>query len=96
MKNKHCQWCDHAFQTEITYQIYCSVECREAATKEKIAERYTKTKRKKRVKQDRKCTSCAKPLSIYNDNEICEVCLIDPKEVKKALKDIKGLSNGKE
>ena len=34
---KHCQWCDKTFESLISYQIYCSLECRESATKEKIA-----------------------------------------------------------
>jgi hypothetical protein len=87
---KHCKWCDHTFETKITYQIYCSTECRDAATKEKIAERYLLTRRKKRIGKERKCKSCGSNLSIYNDDSLCINCNINPSDVAKALKQIKG------
>jgi hypothetical protein len=92
---KHCQWCDTQFETKISYQIYCSVGCREAATKEKIAARYLVKRRSNRVAKDRKCKSCESPLSIYNDDSLCPKCLVIPGDVSKALKDIRGLANGK-
>lgn len=92
---KHCQWCDTEFQSEISYQIYCSVECRDLSTKEKIAARYLVTRRQKRKNKVRKCKSCGEDLSIYNDDPICSTCDINPTEVTKVLKQIKGLSNGK-
>lgn len=95
MKNKHCQWCDNNFETSISYQIYCSVECREQATKEKIAQRYAQTRRSKRLNKVRKCKSCDVPLSVYNDEELCSECIVNPLDVKKALKEIKGFANGK-
>jgi hypothetical protein len=96
MKSKHCQWCDHAFETEISYQIYCCAECREAATKEKIAARYNQTRRTRRKGKDRPCKNCGKQLSIYNDGDLCETCVTDPRDLKGALKEIKRLINGKE
>jgi hypothetical protein len=95
MKNKHCKWCDNSFQTAISYQIYCSPECREGATKEKIAEKYAIKRRKKLQLKDRRCNACGSKLSAYNDDTLCQLCLVDPKEVSRALKDIKGFSNGK-
>ena len=95
MKTKHCQWCDHTFETEISYQIYCSAECRDAATKEKIAARYLQTRRSKRKDKDRACKNCSTPLSIYNDHPLCFNCEVDEADVAKALKSIKGLANGK-
>jgi hypothetical protein len=95
MKTKHCQWCDHTFETNISYQIYCSSECRESATKEKIAARYLQTRRTRRSGKNRVCKSCEQSLSIYNDNDLCLNCDVNPKDVLKALKDIKGLANGK-
>ena len=93
MKNKHCQWCDNVFATAISYQIYCSPPCREAATKEKIAQRYASVKRNGRRGKVRKCKSCGTQLSMYNDDTLCENCLVNPNDVSKALKEIKGLSN---
>lgn len=92
---KNCQWCDNDFTSQVSYQIYCSTECREAATKEKIAARYLVTRRQKRLGKSRKCKSCKKDLSIYNDEELCYDCNINPNDVNKALKEIKGLGNGK-
>lgn len=96
MKSKHCEWCDHTFETKISYQIYCSAECREAATKEKIIARYQITRRKKRAGKVRRCRSCDSELSMYNDETLCHNCTINPADVQKVLKEIKGLSNGKD
>lgn len=86
---KHCQWCDKVFETQISYQIYCSPDCRDAATKEKIAARYIISRRQKRKGKDRKCKSCLELLSIYNDESLCIKCSVNPKDVSKALKQIK-------
>lgn len=95
MKQKRCSWCDKNFETGISYQIYCCVECREAATKEKIAERYVAIRRKKMIGKNRKCSNCNAALSAYNDEKLCQFCLVDPKEVSKVLRKIRGYSNGK-
>lgn len=95
MKTKHCQWCDNQFDTSISYQIYCSSTCREAATKEKMAQRYVQTRRSKRLSKVRKCKSCDVPLSAYNDEDLCADCSVNPIDVKRALKEIKGFANGK-
>lgn len=92
---KHCSWCDNQFSPTVSYQIYCSTSCRDQATKQKIADRYIHTRRQKRVGKNRKCRSCDQDLSIYNDESLCNNCMVDPKEVNKALKDMKGIANGK-
>lgn len=92
---KHCQWCDSAFESKVSYQIYCSAECREAATKEKIAERYAINRRNKMMSQTRSCKQCGSKLSAYNDDVLCHSCLINPREVKRTLKEIKGMADGK-
>lgn len=92
---KHCQWCDANFETKISYQIYCSPVCRESATKEKISARYLLTRRTKRSGKARKCKQCDSQLSIYNDDELCSKCEVNPKDVLSILKDLKGLANGK-
>lgn len=93
---KHCSWCDNQFSPTVSYQIYCSTSCRDQATKQKIADRYIYTRRQKRVGKNRRCRSCDQDLSIYNDEYLCNNCMVDPKEVNKALKDMKGIANGKE
>lgn len=92
---KSCRWCNEVFETKVSYQIYCSPECRDAATKEKIADRYIITRRQKRHGKTRLCKSCKTPLSIYNDEPLCDNCLINPQDVGKILKEIKGIANGK-
>lgn len=92
---KSCQWCDAAFKPRVSYQIYCSDECREAATKEKIAQRYAIAKRNKMLKKPRYCKSCGKALSVYNEDVLCSQCTVNPLDVSKTLKEIKGMANGK-
>ena len=96
MNNKQCEWCDHQFVPAVRYQVYCSAECREDATKENIRAKNVLLKLKKRYGQKRVCLSCSSPLSIYNDDDICTSCEVNPKDVSKALKDIKRMSNGKD
>ena len=90
---KNCRWCDKNFESSISYQIYCSEQCREEATKEKIAQRYIQSRRQKRKGKTRLCKQCGEKLSIYNDDPLCGQCVINPSDVKKALKQIKGLGN---
>lgn len=92
---KHCQWCDTQFSPKTSYQIYCSSLCRDQATKEKIAQRYERTRRERRKNKDRKCKICNNVLSFYNDDKTCESCNIDPKEINRVLRQIKGMANGK-
>lgn len=96
MKNKFCEWCDSSFEPSVSYQIYCSPSCREQATREKIAERYSIKRRSNASRRSRKCKACDNKLSTYNDENLCSSCLINPKEVSKTLREIKGLSNGKD
>jgi hypothetical protein len=92
---KNCKWCDSQFEQTVSYQIYCSAGCRDLATKEKIAERYLHSKRQRRIGKTRLCKSCSLPLSIYNDDPTCSSCAINPDAVNKAIKEIKGKTNGK-
>lgn len=92
---KTCQWCDSSFEPNVKYQIYCTPSCRDFATKEKIAERYAISRRNRLITKDRKCKSCGVQLSAYNDDVLCQGCIINPAEVAKALKEIRGIANGK-
>jgi hypothetical protein len=88
---KICDWCSNEFQPSVTYQIYCSVECREQATKEKVNNRYQKKKREKLAAQKRPCSGgCGTLLSIYNSSGYCSRCT-DSKKVDRALKELRGL-----
>lgn len=88
---KLCNRCDTYFSPKVSYQIYCTIECRDAATKEKIAERYQITRRQKRKGKDRKCLGgCGTLLSIYNDSGFCANCNVSEKAVNKMLKELKG------
>ena len=92
---KTCQLCDTAFEPTVSYQIYCSAECRELATKEKIAQKYIIARRNRMIGKKRHCKSCEKLLSAYNDGPICHTCSVNPNEVSKALKEIKGIVGDK-
>lgn len=88
---KSCSRCDKKFQPKVSYQIYCSNECRDESTKEKIAERYLITRRQKRIGKKRLCLGgCGVQLSIYNDAGFCANCNVSKKSVDKMLKQIKG------
>lgn len=88
---KLCKWCDNYFTPAVSYQIYCSVPCRDAATKEKILERHKVLRRQRRKNKVRYCKGgCGTILSIYNDTKFCDLCIIDEKLVDKKLKEIKG------
>jgi len=88
---KLCERCDKAFNSKVSYQIYCGIECRDAATRDKIVQRYNITRRQKRIGKVRKCLGgCNVDLSIYNDSGFCSNCNVSKKSVDKMLKEIKG------
>lgn len=88
---KQCERCDNRFKPKVSYQIYCSQQCREEATKEKIYDRYQITRRQKRKGKKRKCLGgCGVQLSIYNDSGFCSNCNVSRKAVEKMVKELKG------
>ena len=85
-----CAWCDKEFEKKSTKQIYCSTECRQEASKQKILERYHIEKRKKRKGKIRLCAGgCGVLLSIYNDSGICSNCSINKKKINSFIKELK-------
>ena len=89
---KICEWCSNEFEPNVSYQIYCSSECRDLATKEKVNQRYQFKKRQKLSQKERRCANgCGTFLSIYNSNGFCSSCSINMKQVDKALKELKGI-----
>lgn len=86
-----CRWCDKDFISQSKHQIYCSLECRQAATKEKVIERAQKQKLKRRMNKKRFCATCATEISIYNEHPTCNNCYIDKKKMDKFLKDMRYL-----
>jgi hypothetical protein len=88
---KQCSWCNKVFEPAVSYQIYCTIECRDEATKEKIAYRQKFLKRKKKGEKTRYCSGgCGTKLSFYNDSDMCDKCHISQKELKRKIKEIKG------
>jgi len=88
---KPCDRCETLFIPKVNYQIYCGETCRDAATKQKIAERYNLTRTQKRIGKKRLCIGgCGLQLSIYNESGFCKNCNINKKEVDKMLKQLKG------
>jgi hypothetical protein len=47
------------------------------------------------MKKKRDCKSCGVRLSAYNDDPICYSCSVNPKEVAKALKELRDIVDGK-
>jgi ribosomal protein S21 len=89
---KTCNWCGNNFVPKVNYQIYCSSECRENSTKEKISERYKTKKRQSLVGKKRYCSSgCGTVLSIYNSKKYCSICSLNNIKIDKALKQLKGI-----
>jgi hypothetical protein len=87
---KQCSWCSNYFLGSVSYQVYCSTECRDQSTKEKIAERHKLTRRNKRNAKTRMCAGkCGTKLSVYNDHIYCSLCYINNKEVNKKIKEIR-------
>jgi hypothetical protein len=88
---KRCERCDTGFDPKVSYQIYCGEVCRNAATKDKITERYKNTKTQRRIGKVRLCLGgCGLQLSIYNESGFCKNCNINKKEVDKMIKQLKG------
>jgi hypothetical protein len=88
---KLCENCDKVFKAKVSYQIYCGQECRDIATKNKIALRYKATRTQKRIGKVRRCVGgCGVDLSIYNESGFCSNCNVSKKSVDKMLKQIKG------
>jgi len=89
---KLCDWCSNEFRPNVSYQIYCSPECRKSATKQKVNDKYRQKKRDKRKKTNRKCSGgCETTLSFYNEDTLCSGCTIDNKVVGLALEEMRGL-----
>ena len=89
---KICEWCSGDFKPNVSYQIYCSSDCRIGATKEKVSARYKIKRRKALNKNNRKCKGgCETVLSIYNESGFCYSCVVSKRGVEKALKELKGL-----
>lgn len=89
---KICDWCSNEFQPNVSYQIYCSKECRELATKEKVNERYQLKRRAKLAKKKRRCAGgCNTIISMYNTTGFCNNCMKNTKQVDKALRELRGL-----
>jgi len=68
--------CFNLFIPAVHNGIYCSPECRKAATNKKVLERYYRNKDKKANMKKRVCKSrtCKTILSMYNKEDICETC----------------------
>jgi hypothetical protein len=86
----YCAVCDQEFNPNSTKQIYCSTECRQQASKQKITERYEKEKVRKRIGKTRRCAGgCGTVLSIYNDTGMCDNCLEHKKRVGSFMRELK-------
>lgn len=89
---KICAWCSHEFNPKVSYQIYCSPDCRNQATKDNILKKYQVSRIKNRSTKERRCAGgCGSVLSIYNSSSLCSTCTVNKKKVDKMIKELKGL-----
>jgi len=86
---KNCEWCGKDFDANVSYQIYCTPECRTVATKNNTTQRQRQKKAESRKGKTRLCSTCHTPLSIYNDDNFCSNCIGSKKDYKKFLRNIK-------
>lgn len=87
----YCTWCDSDFVPSSSKQIYCSVECRQKASKEKIEQRNKAEKIKSRIGKEKQCAGgCGTILSIYNDEGICNMCIEHKRKMNAFIKELKG------
>ena len=50
---KNCDWCGNNFEANVSYQIYCTSDCRTEATKEKNLIKQREKRIKSRVGKER-------------------------------------------
>lgn len=87
---EYCIWCDKDFLPNSPKQIYCSIACRQEASKKKIIERNETEKIKKRIGKQRRCAGgCRTLLSIYNEIGICDNCVVHKKKMQLFMREIK-------
>lgn len=68
--------CDIAFIKKTHNQRYHDDECCRLATNAKIMEKYYQ-RRAQKLGLARECTSCDKPLSRYNSDNVCNACSLN-------------------
>lgn len=88
---KSCDWCGSEFEASVSYQIYCCPDCREQATRAKISARNSQKRRQRLASRTRQCAQCQTTLSVYNTDNLCGACVINQRQVDKALKELKGI-----
>ena len=86
---KNCDWCGDSFTANVSYQIYCGADCRVESTRQNNLAKQKEKLIKSRAGKDRRCGTCSKPLSVYNDETYCSSCIGDNKSYKKFLRNIR-------
>ena len=87
---KFCSWCLNSFDSENNRQIYCSVDCRVQATKERQAEIRRKNRKQKRCATK----GCSGKVSAHIDSVYCRSCYLSDSVIELDLKMIKRMMNG--
>lgn len=83
---KKCAECGAEFEFKTHNQKYCSYPCCRKATNKKIMEKYYE--KKDRLNGKPRHCKCGAPISRYNPEDICQVCVEkEKKENKKAVKE---------
>ena len=92
---KQCDWCRRSFEPAVSFQIYCSEECRAEATKHNQALKSKERKLNRRKQKKRICANsdCNNVLSIYNDSKYCASCFFSEHVVLRELDNLKRRKN---
>lgn len=92
---KQCDWCNGRFFPAVSFQIYCSEDCRTAATKHNQALKSKERKLSRRKTKKRICANsdCNNVLSVYNDSKYCASCFFSEHVVLRELENIKRRKN---
>lgn len=95
---KQCDWCHRYFDPAVSFQIYCSEECRTAATKHNQEIKSKERKLNRRKNKIRICANsdCDNVLSIYNDSKYCASCFFSEHVVLRELNNIKRRTDAKD
>jgi len=92
---KQCDWCHTPFSPTVSFQIYCSEECRTAATKHNQAIKSKERKLNRRKTKKRICANsdCTNVLSVYNESKYCASCYFSEHVVLREVENLKRRHN---
>lgn len=86
---KLCPWCLSSFHSDSNRQVYCSVDCRTQATKDRKVDIRRKDKKKRCATK-----GCPNGVSAHIDSPYCRSCYLSDSVIELDLKMIRKMMNG--